>query len=201
MAPSLWYRSHEQAGVGRAEWSVQCPHPSATYQEVAIPPGIRGQFNSDTGTHFCWRDGGGNSWQLYYFRWLPAHSLKQRVATLLAKTHGPEKCLPAAGMRLKSYLGIITVPVSGMELAMQQYVFSADGVTLHVFYGIYEDPSGSTALANRRKDAASRVAAALAGSRNSGQRWLEVAVVGYESPEDAKAALVRELGKVIKCGT
>ena len=42
------------------------------------------------------------------------------------------------------------------------------------------------------------VAAALAGSRNYGQRFLEVAVVGYEKPEDARAALVRELEKVIK---
>ena len=46
--------------------------------------------------------------------------------------------LPAAGMTLKAYLGIITVPIAGMELAFQQYVFSADGTVLHVFYAIYE---------------------------------------------------------------
>jgi hypothetical protein len=101
-------------------------------------------------------------------------------------------------MSLNAYLGIITVPLAGMELAMEHYVFSAEGTPINVFYGIYEDPSGSTELANRRKDSASRLAAALAGSRNYGQRFLEVAVVGYERPEDARAALTRELEKVVK---
>jgi hypothetical protein len=116
----------------------------------------------------------------------------------LAKTHGPEKCLPAAGMTLRAYLGIITVPVAGIQLALQQYVFSAEGTTLHVFYAIYEDPSGTTELANRRKDFPSRVAAALSGSRNYGQRFLEVALIGCERPEDARAALRSELDKIIK---
>ena len=67
-----------------------------------------------------------------------------------------------------------------------------------IFYGIYEDPTGSAVLANRRQDTTSRIKAALAGSRNFGQRFLEIAVFGYENPEDAKAALVGELGKLIK---
>jgi exosortase/archaeosortase family protein len=194
----LWYRSHERVSAQNSEWSVQCPSAGSGYQKVAIPPGILGQFHSDEATQVRWRDDGGNSWQLYYFRWLPEHSLKKRVATLLAKTHGPEKCLPAVGMKLKADLGVITVPVSGRVLALRQYVFGGEGLPVHVFYGIYEDPTGSGELANRRTDNASRVAAALAGSRNYGQRWLEVAVVGFENPADAKAALARELGKVIK---
>ncbi|HOW78726.1 MAG TPA: hypothetical protein PK406_04690, partial [Verrucomicrobiota bacterium] len=64
--------------------------------------------------------------------------------------------------------------------------------------GIYEDPTGSAKLANRRKDFGSRVAAALDGSRNYGQRFLELAVTGYDRPEAAKAALAQELGKLIR---
>ena len=101
-------------------------------------------------------------------------------------------------MKLQDYLGIITVPVAGMELAMQQYVFTSEGSRVHVFYGIYEDPTGSAVLANRRQNTADRIKAALAGSRNYGQRYLEVAVGGYERPEDARAALTRELGKLIR---
>ena len=101
-------------------------------------------------------------------------------------------------MSMSADLGIITVPAGGMELAMRQYVFNAEGSKLHVFYGIYEDPTGGSTLANRRQDFRSRVAAALAGSRNYGQRFLEVAVVGCERPEEAKAALARELEKLIR---
>ncbi len=194
----IWYRSHERAAVGGMEWSLHRPAQGSSYQEIAMPPSIRGQFNADEGMHLRWEDDGGKSWQAYYFRWFPAHSLKKRVAILLAKTHGPEKCLPRAGMKLQAYLGIITVPLTGMELAMQHYVFNTEGTPLHVFYGIYEDPTGSTLLSNRRQNARSRVAAALAGSRNYGQRFLEVAVFGCEKPEDARARLARELGKLIK---
>jgi len=196
----LWYHSHERATAGSAEWSVHRPDQSSAYSEVGIPPGISGQLRYDEGTHGRWQDGSGNSWELYYFRWFPAHSLQKRVAIQLAKTHGPESCLPAVGMKESAYLGIITVPVKGTELAMQHYVFNAEGKSLQVFYGIYEDPTGSSKLANRRKDFRSRVAAALTGSRNYGQRFLELAVVGYERPEEAKAALGRELEKLISVG-
>jgi len=72
-----------------------------------------------------------------------------------------------------------------------------EGRTLHVFYAIYEDATGSEVLANRRLDTLSRIRAALSGSRNYGQRFLEIAVSGYDRPEDARAALERELSKLI----
>ena len=193
----LWYRSHERATAGSVEWSVRRPDQNSTYTEVKIPPGISGQLRYDEGAKRRWRDGSGNSWELYYFRWLPAHSLQKRVAIQLAKTHGPETCLPAVGIKESAYLGIITIPIAGMELAMRHYVFNSEGKPLQVFQGIYEDPTGSSKLANRRKDFRSRVAAALAGSRNYGQRTLEVAVLGYDRPEEAEAALGRELEKLI----
>lgn len=194
----FWYRSHESSMAASVEWSVRPPAPSANYSEVKIPPEILGQFRSDEDKHVQWVDDHGNPWELYYFRWFPAHSLQKRVAIQMAKTHGPEKCLPAVGMSLKADLGIITVPIAGLEVVMQHYMFSAEGRLLHVFYGIYEDPTGSAKLANRRKDFGSRVAAALDGSRNYGQRFLELAVTGYDRPEAAKAALAQELGKLIR---
>ena len=194
----LYYQSHERATARSVEWSVHRPDQSSTYTEVEIPPGISGQLRYDEGVHLRWHDSRGNSWALYSFRWLPAHSLQKRVAIQLAKAHGPETCLPAIGIKEFDCLGTITVPVAGMELAMQHYVFMAERKSLQVFHGIYEDPTGSSILANRRKNFRSRVAAALAGSRNYGQRSLEVAVFGYERPEEARAALARELESLMR---
>ena len=194
----LWYRSHEHTAAVTKEWSVNLNVAEPAVTKVEIPPNIRGQFNADRSLEERWQDSSGNAWQLYYFRWLPAHSLKGRVAIQLAKVHGPEICLPAAGMTLKKYLGVITVLVGDTEIALQQYLFTAEGRPVHIFYGIYEDPTGSAVLANRRQNTASRIKAALAGSRNYGQRFLEVAAVGYERPDDAKAALTQQLQKLIK---
>ena len=194
----FWYRYHEHSPATAKQWSLNTENMGRDFTKIQIPSAIAGQFCANEGTHARWQDAIGNSWQLYYFRWLPAHSLRGRVAIQLAKVHGPEICLPVAGMVLKSYLGVITVPLGEMELALQQYLFTASGTPIHIFYGIYEDPTGSAVLANRRQDTTSRIKAALAGSRNYGQRFLEIAVFGYENPEDAKAALVGELGKLIK---
>jgi exosortase/archaeosortase family protein len=196
----LWYRLHEHAVRDHTKWSVEWAASQAVSQVVEVPPGIRRQFRYDQGMECRWQDANGGEWQLYYFRWFPARSLSKRVAIHLAKTHGPEKCLPAAGMRLKSDLGTTRVRVGDLELAVHQYVFEAEGRQLHVFYGIYEDQGGSGTLVNRRLTPASRVAAALSGSRNYGQRFLEVAVYGYETPADARAAFARELATRIKVG-
>jgi len=192
-----WYRSHEGRSSGNANWSLDAAGANSAFTQVEVPAGIRGQFRYDEGLEGRWRDGSGSVWQLYYFRWLPARSLRNRVAIQLGKSHGPEICLPAVGMRLKSDLGITTLRFGDFDLALRQYVFEVEGKPLHVFYGIYEDQTGGE-LANRRRTPASRVQAALAGSRNYGQRFLELAVFGYEKPEDARAALARELGSLIK---
>jgi hypothetical protein len=103
-------------------------------------------------------------------------------------------------MHLKSDLGLMLIPIGDLELAVHQYVFESEGKVLHVFYGIYEDQGGSGALVNRRLTAANRIRAALSGSRNFGQRFLEVAVYGYESPEAARAAFALEMANRIKVG-
>ncbi len=214
----LWYRSHERAflsplsSLPSAEWSVVPASDLPNLDKNPVPPSIAGQFRADDGLQARWQGAAGQNWQLYYFRWLPARSLKKRVSTQMAKTHGPEKCLPRSGMILKSYLGTITIPVAPVSntalgaaapaapfrLAFQQFAFTSDGQLIHVFYGIYEDPSGPSELANRRRDTRNRIAAALAGSRNYGQRFLEIAVWGYDLPEDARAALQTELAKLIR---
>jgi exosortase len=194
----LWYQYHEHAPIAARQWSLNLENMGPDFTRLRIPSAIAGQFWADEGTNARWRDNTGRSWELYYFRWLPAHSLKRRVEAQLAKTHGPEMCLPAVGMKLKSYLGVTSVPVAGMDLAVQHFLFNADGRPLNVFYGIYEDPSGSDTLAYRRKNWASRVAAAFAGSRNYGQRYFEVAAFDYERPEDATAAFANEVQKLIK---
>jgi exosortase/archaeosortase family protein len=232
----LWYRLHDRAAVGQANWSVQWPDDPA-FKMVPIPNAISGQFRYDQGLEGEWQDRNGAQWQLYYFRWLPPSSLEKRVNIHLAKTHGPEKCLPAIGMTLRSDLGISVITtspagedrrwklgagaatashnpeiagsgrdpstafsssLSPFHLAVHQFEFEASGRTLHVFYGIYEDQTGSAVLANRRLTRASRIEAALTGSRNYGQRFLEAAVWGYDRADDAKSAFVRELENLIK---
>ena len=193
----LWYRWHERGAPAR-QWGIETSSLGPSFQKSEVPPNIAAQFHADEALQGRWRDAAGDDWQLYYFRWLPSRSLSRRVAVQLAKTHGPEKCLPAIGMSLKSYLGVIKVPFGNQELALQQYLFRAEGRQVHVFYGIHEDSGGPGVLAARRQTNASRLAAALAGSRNYGQSYLELAVTGMDDPQAAQAALRRQLPRILK---
>jgi len=194
-----WYRWHERSPKSQENWSLRLAGLDSSFKKIETPASVLRQFNADENTELRWQDQDqGANWQLYYFRWLPAHTVKNRVTVQLAKTHGPEKCLPAAGMRLESYLGIKAVQVEGLTMALQHYVFGSQGRPVHVFYAIYEDPTGSGELANRRRDFNSRVAAALAGSRNYGQRFLELAVWGIADPQQAEAALQKQLEQLVR---
>jgi len=193
----IWYRFHERSKPGTVQWSVAVSGANPPFKSLDIPEAVRAQFRYDESLEGEWQDANGAEWHLYYFRWRPARSLNQRVAVQMAKAHGPEMCLPAIGMTLKSDLGETIIPLGNLDLATHQFVFESEGRLLHVFYGIYEDQTGSDHLSNRRQSSGSRVAAALAGSRNYGQRFLEAAVSGYDTPEEAKAAIAVELGKLI----
>ncbi len=192
-ATELWYRQQENSPSAHEQWTVRLSKTSPTLAEQPIPKNILAQFRSDESLNARWRDDSGNAWQLYYFRWPPAHSLASRVASQLAKTHGPEMCLPAIGMVMQADLGTTTFAIGDFKLMLQQFEFLAGNRPLHVFYGIYEDATGGAMLANRRQSNASRVAAAISGSRNSGQRFLELAVSGMDDPAKAREALQREL--------
>ncbi len=188
-----WYRVHETPPPGAVPWDLRANSSLPGFARVGIPREVLGQFRADRAMEFRCPDASGNQWQVYYFRWFPSRTLAHRLAVQIAKTHGPEKCLPAMGMSLVSHPGLFTVSAGSLTLAFQHYLFADQGRVVHVFYALYEDPSGTAQLANRRTDMAGRIDAAWAGSRNYGQRLLEIAVSGPERPADARAALAREL--------
>ena len=194
-----WYRSHETVHKSEVakDWSVRAAPEIPGWTRMDLPPAITNQFRANESIEARWQDESGHPWQLYYFRWDPAYSVKRRVAIQLAKTHGPTTCLPASGLVLQS-VHDTNLAVSDMTLIIQQHLFLADGKSVYVFYGIYEDSTGTQVLANRRRTVRDRIHAARTGSRNYGQRFLELAVWGYDNPEAAREGLQRELAKLIQ---
>jgi hypothetical protein len=144
-----------------------------------------------------WRESDGTAWQTFYFRWGPAATLLDRVRVQLAKSHRPEICLPAAGLALRADRGTKAFSVAGLTLPFRAYEFMDRGSSVHVYFCAWED--GKQGLtANMRENAATRLAAARAGSRSLSQRVLEIAVWGCRDSEEADAALRRELKELIQ---
>jgi hypothetical protein len=141
-----------------------------------------------------WKDGSGNHWQAFFFRWKPGRNSAQ-----LASAHTPDICLRGVGYQLTSDLGLRTVSVKNINLPFRQYVFMHGLRPLHVFYCRWEDQATqSTGGLGEDGTQTSRFRAVLAGHRHRGQQVLEVAVNGVETPEDALAAFTSQLPQLIR---
>ncbi len=198
LGTEFWYRSHEHTRSPSVSWGAD-PDPTIPgLERCEMRADILAQFSADQALEARWRDPSGITGQLYYFRWLPARSMKQRAEIQLAKMHGPEGCLPGLGMVLKSDNGIVTTRIQDRNLPLRHYVFAAGDRPIHVFFGIYEDSDGGQALALRRDDVWTRIAAAAAGSRNYGQRFLEIALFDIDEPVEARAILCDLLPRLLR---
>jgi exosortase len=193
-----WYFYHERQGKDSPDWSLKADAQLPGFQQLEVRPPIRDQFLADEAVEARWEGEAGIMAQAFYFRWRPARSLWDRVRSQLAKTHEPERCLPAQGLILSSDLGITTVHTHDLVLGFRHFIFRAGERPVHVFYGCYEDCLGGNAFAFSRQDIRSRVAAATAGSRNSGQRWLEVVFWGISNDENSQRSLCDVLPKLLE---
>lgn len=195
-----WYRLHEVRAAAAQAWTVRWPEGELRYKPVEISAAIRKQLAFDSGAQCSWQPADGSYWQLVYFRWLPSRSLYARVRSHQNKTHRPEHCLSASGMKLLVDEGLVTYPVGAVKFGLHKYLFEAEGRRLYVYYGQYEDSSAPDAVASYRKGVAARVAAARGGSRNYGLRIFELAVTGYPDAAQTDAAVQRRLPQLIRFG-
>lgn len=196
----VWYRAHEVRAASAQDWTVRWPQESPAFRWIELSDSVKRQISFESGGQCAWTETDGSYWQLMYFRWQPSRSLYPRVRSHLNKTHRPENCLSAAGMRLVADRGAETYRVGPTGYSLRRYLFENHGQRLWVYYGQFEDSAAPELGTSHRGDAARRVSAALAGSRNYGLRMLEIAVAGVADDATADAALAAQLEHLIVVG-
>jgi exosortase len=183
-----WYRTHELHLVSNVRWSVAWPNQSSQFKPSAVPQKSLAILRCSDSDAASWQDEDGNRWSGFFLHWAPGKNSAQ-----LAKGHRPDICFPAAGARLVSDLGQVTLPAAGIELHFQHQVFENDAGPFHVFYCLWSDrmPSKKESLLEDGSQG-SRLRAVLAGRRNLGQRVLELVIQGPQSSDEALALLRAE---------
>jgi hypothetical protein len=132
---------------------------------------------------------------MYFFRWLPG-----RTAALFVRNHRPDICLPASGMTLRSDSTAL-IDVNTVTLPVRSYRFENGGRPLHVYYCYWGGRTSSQGSYSEEDWTPSgRLRTAWRGKREVGTQMLELAVWGYQDDNDARAALLRELQKIIRKG-
>ncbi len=193
ISTEAWFRAHEQR-VPTVQWSARWPENNPSYQVRPVSATVKSIMQFDEGASANWADAEGRDWLGFYFRWLPAASVYGRMKVALAKGHSPEVCLQATGWNLNSELAAETA-VAGDRLALpfRRYTFEQNGKTLYVFFAVVEDQMNAGAPGVFRAGPWDRIRAAVAGSRNFGERSVEVAVTGFNSADEAWQAFQKEL--------
>jgi exosortase len=193
----VWYGMH-QSPLASSRWGVRWPSSETAYRTVPIAPEAETLLRYNEGGGAMWKSPEGQDWMMYFFRWLPG-----RTAALFVKTHRPDICLPASGMKLVSDNGIRLMDVNGANLPVRSYRFEHNGQPLHVYYCYWDARSSyedTKTAVEEDWTPRGRVRAALRGRRELGAQMLEVAVWGYEDDSAADAALHRQLGEIVARG-
>ena len=190
-----WYRTAEARYPKANAWTVRWPTAQKGFRDVELTDATRNILKYTEARSAVWADEQGRSWAMVLLRWAPG-----RTSVQLARSHGPEVCLPAAGAAMTADLGLRPMRSNGVDLPIHAYTFRAREQTLHVFYCLWEqrpDASGPQSTVEEL-NITSRLAAVRKGVRNAGQQAIEVVVSDVASPEQAEAAVRQFLEKTIQ---
>jgi exosortase len=189
----IWYRLHE--GGEKIRWDFAWPASRPDFREVSISEGATELLKYDEGRAAAWQEGG-NVWNAFFFKW-NAGPARSRI---LARTHRPDICLPAIGLKLDRDLGSITVKAGGIDIPFRAFTFSSRQQTVHVYFCVWQDRAKGVTAQDKRAgwNRIVGVESVLRGERNLGQQVLELVLVGYESEVEAEADLRARLPQFIR---
>lgn len=192
LATEAWYRTRSTPDPNPTRWWVTYPTNLPSFRELEVAPRARDELGYDESSTGAWQTDGGIQWDAYCFRWVP----REISYTFRARLNRPERCLPAAGLRLLEDAGIEHLSVGPASLPFHRFTFDADGRRLHVFFCLWEDgaiiQSGSTSKSNER------FRAAWDGRRVMGQQTLEFILTGHSDLEEATRAVRETLPQLVK---
>ncbi len=197
IAVAAWY-APASTDPTSASWTVTWPTSEPKFRREPIPAAAQELLRANEGDSATWRSADDRPWMMYSFRWLPG-----RTAALFVKNHRPDICLPASGLTMQQESGAQLVTVNGVHLPVRAYRFDDNGRPLHIFYSYWDGRSSYAENASAAAEdwtARGRLRAAWEGKRERGARMLELAVWGHEDDAEARAALERELARIVHPG-
>ena len=188
----LWYHVREAHLKPGPDWTLTFPRDNPTLKDIPMDAATRRLLRFDSFKQAAWTEADGTEWEAFYFNWLPG-----RVAGYLAKRHTPEICLAATGIKLLSGPKLTMMNVHGVELPIRCYQFQTPDGVIQVFQCRWEAGVGEEAYVAHESARYNLIRAIWAGRGDKGQKVLEIVISGMSGPEQAKAALERELEKLI----
>ena len=190
----VWYRSGERQLVKVAQWQFDESRSTGYPKKAKMPEAAPSLMRYNTGKAVRIKQTTGAEWLVYYFEWVGGRS-----SAMLARSHSPEICLPATGLRLLDEVEFRTLKLPSLDIDFRSYSFEHRNSLLHVFFCLQEDYTSDdevrrNSLKLQRGD---RLTAVLQKRRHRGQRVLEIAIAGHDSLDEAWKDVVEHLPSMI----
>jgi exosortase len=192
----FWFRRLESHLESSINWVVQLPSENSTLKALAIPPETKALLLYDSAVRGEWSDADGLVWNCFYCDWKPG-----RVAGYLAKRHTPEICLTAVGLTMIFGPELDMLKVNGADLPVRSYIFGREGHQEFVFHCRWEAGAKPEAYVTHESGRFNLIRAVWAGRGNHGQKIIEMVVSGCRDMNQAKAALLPQLQRIIRTET
>jgi hypothetical protein len=194
LGAEVWYRSHETKDAHH--WSVVWPVFKRDFSDVTIPKREADALACDEGHGAARANADGSRWMAFFFKWAEGPTRSR----ILARMHRPENCLPAAGYKLREDRGTITVKAKNLLIPFHALDFEYAGDQVYVFFCVWEDRSKQSERPRIQDEwnQFAKLESVLLGERNLGQQVFEIVIFGYNKPEEAEAALCRDVEAMIQ---
>ena len=191
----MWYRMAEAHEPKAKLWTVRWPTEQKDFRNVEFSDITRNILRYTAARSAVWTDPNGLRWAMVLLTWAPG-----RTSVQLARSHGPEVCLPAGGAVMTADLGLRPLRIKGIDLPAHAYTFRARDQVLYVYYCLWEQRPDANAAQSTAEDltVARRLEDVRKGRRNAGQQAIEVAVSDVAGPEQAEAAVKQFLENSIQ---
>lgn len=192
-----WFRYQESRKLVKLpDWGITPPPEGGVIEDKELPDYVRDLLGQDIGFERSWTDGNGRQWHLIFLSWLPGNWMGEGAP------HAPDACQTGAGRTITAKSEERVTEVNGIPLPYHLYTISGGGQPFHLMYVINDERfAGQRVKAkaiNPDAQRSSRLQAALDGRRRTGNRSLQLALVGVEDAAAAEKAMLEILPTLIK---
>ncbi len=197
ISTEAWFRYQESHKLVKLpEWSVTPADAASSLTDNPMPDYVTNLLGQDIGFDRGWTDDRGRQWHLIYLQWLPGNMKAE------GGPHAPDACQTAHGRVITEKSEERRTEVHGIPIPYHLYTISAGGKPFHLMYVL----NGETFAGERVGGIAlfeethrfDRIRRALAGQRRTGNRSMQLALVGESDAATAEQAMLQILPQLIQ---
>jgi exosortase len=197
ISTEAWFRYQESRKLVKLpEWSVTPADAASGFTDNPMPDYVGNLLGQDIGFDRSWTDDNGRQWHLIYLQWLPGNMKAE------GGPHAPDACQTAHGRTITDKSEERRTEVHGIPLPYHLYTISAGGQPFHLMYVLNDETFAGERIGGlslfedtHRFD---RIRRALAGQRRTGNRSLQLALVGESDAQAAEQAMLQTLPQLIQ---